>query len=145
MSECCKSGFQWAGTPVGKTTKVANLDTYVAGESSSKDRAILIISDIFGWTLPNVRLLADQYAQETSSTVFVPDFFGGEVIDPDAMSDPEKKATIDIGAFLGRNSKDIRWPEILAVTKKLRSDGYKKLAAIGFCYGGVCPSFLPIL
>jgi len=38
-------------------------------------------------------------------------------------------------AFIGRNSKDIRWPEIKQHAKTLKSQ-YTKLGAIGFCYGG---------
>lgn len=102
MSDCCKSGFKWAGQPSGKTTKIAGLDTYVAGSNS--DRAILIVPDIWGWTLTNTRLLADQYATETQSTVYVPDFFAGEVLDPDAMNDPEKRKAFDLMAFIGRHS-----------------------------------------
>jgi len=71
MSQCCLSGFKWDGTPVGKETKLANNDTYVTG--SNKDVAIMIVHDIFGWTFPNLRLLADHYAQEANATVYLPD------------------------------------------------------------------------
>jgi len=71
MSSCCKEGFQWNGKPTGKTSKIAGLEAYVAG--STKDRAILIVADIFGWTLPNVRLIADHFAKECEATVYVPD------------------------------------------------------------------------
>ena len=33
----------------------------------------MIIHDIFGWTLPNSRLLADHYAKEVDATVYLPD------------------------------------------------------------------------
>ena len=71
MSECCKSGFKWNGTPTGKEEKFAGLDTYVTGDN--KDVAILIVHDVFGWTLPNVRILADHYAKEANATVYLPD------------------------------------------------------------------------
>lgn len=67
----CKSGFKWNGQTVGKETKLNNTNAYVTGDS--KDAAILIITDVFGWTLPNVRLIADHYAQEANATVYVPD------------------------------------------------------------------------
>ena len=51
------------------------------------------------------------------------------------MSDPEKAKSFDLEAFLGRNSKEIRWPEIKAAAQTLKSQ-YSKVAAIGFCYGG---------
>lgn len=38
---------------------------------------------------------------------------------------------------MGRNSKDKRQPEIFAAATKLKKElGYKKVGAIGFCYGG---------
>jgi dienelactone hydrolase len=67
----CKSGFKWNGQTVGKEAKLNNVNAYVTGDS--KDAAILIITDVFGWTLPNVRLVADHYAQEANATVYVPD------------------------------------------------------------------------
>jgi len=51
------------------------------------------------------------------------------------LEDPAKGAKFDIQSFLGRNSKDIRQPEIFACAKELRSQ-YKRVGAIGFCYGG---------
>ncbi|KAJ9610818.1 hypothetical protein H2200_005595 [Cladophialophora chaetospira] len=135
MSSCCTAGFQWDGKPVGKETKLANLDTYVSGEN--KDAAVLIVHDVFGWTLTNVRLLADHYASEAGVTVYVPDFFGGEIVTPDMMENPDETKRLDIGAFMGRHSKDIRGPEIFACAKALKQElGFKKVGAIGFCYGG---------
>ncbi|KGY15752.1 hypothetical protein PABG_11410 [Paracoccidioides brasiliensis Pb03] len=34
------------------------------------------------------------------------------------------------------NSREIREPEIFACAKALRQKSYKKVGAIGFCYGG---------
>ncbi|KAF1353475.1 dienelactone hydrolase [Delphinella strobiligena] len=133
MSECCKSGFKWDGKAIGKVTKIANLDTYVTGDN--KDAAVLIVHDVFGWTLTNVRILADHYAKEANVTVYLPDFFGGEVVAPDALEDEEKRKNFDLMAFIGRNSKEIRFPEIKAVAQDLKKN-YKKVGAIGFCYGG---------
>ncbi|RMZ66257.1 dienelactone hydrolase [Pyrenophora seminiperda CCB06] len=131
--ENCKKGFQWDGQTTGKETKLNDVNAYFTGDN--KEAAILIVTDIFGWTLPNVRILADHYAKEANATVYVPDIFGGEVVDPDAMSDPEKQKNFDAKAFLGRNSKEIRWPEIKQHAQTLKSQ-YKKVGAVGFCYGG---------
>lgn len=51
------------------------------------------------------------------------------------LEDEEKRKNFDIMGFLKKNSKDIRQPEIFAAAKELRSQ-YKKVGAIGFCYGG---------
>lgn len=61
--------------------------------------------------------------------------FDGEVVDPDAMSDPEKAKKFDLMAFIGRNSKEIRWPEVKASAQELKKQ-YSKVGAMGFCYGG---------
>lgn len=71
MSSCCKEGFKWEGTPTGKESTIAGVKTYVVG--TNKERAILIVHDIFGWTLPNARLLADSYAKNVDATVYLPD------------------------------------------------------------------------
>lgn len=63
------------------------------------------------------------------------DSFDGEVIDPDTLHDPEKAKKFDLPAFIARHSKEIRYPEIKAAAQTLKSQ-YKKVVAIGFCYGG---------
>ncbi|CBX92072.1 hypothetical protein IAQ61_000262 [Plenodomus lingam] len=131
--ENCKTGYKWDGTAIGKETTLDNINTYVTGDN--KERAILIITDVFGWTLPNIRLLADAYAKEAKATVYVPDLFDGEVVDPDAMSDPEKAKKFDVMEFLGRHNKDVRWPQIKQHAQTLKSQ-YPKVGAMGFCYGG---------
>jgi dienelactone hydrolase len=57
------------------------------------------------------------------------------------MSDPAKREKFDLPAFLGRNSKDIRFPEIKLVAQALKSR-YPKVVGIGYCYGGWAQSQL---
>jgi dienelactone hydrolase len=71
--ENCKKGFKWDGASVGKETTLNNASAYVTGDS--KEAAILIVTDIFGWKLPNIRIIADHYAKEANATVYVPDMF----------------------------------------------------------------------
>ncbi|KAF2849029.1 dienelactone hydrolase family protein-like protein [Plenodomus tracheiphilus IPT5] len=131
--ENCKSGFKWDGTSIGKEGTLDNINTYITGDN--RERAILIITDIFGWKLPNIRIIADHYAKEANATVYVPDLFEGEVVDPDALSNPEKAKNFDVMAFIGRHNKDIRWPQIKQHAQTLKSQ-YAKVGTIGFCYGG---------
>ena len=57
--------------------------------------------------------------------------FDGEVLSSNLGAD------FDMNAFMARHSKDIRYPEILSCAIALkRNCGYKKLGAMGFCYGG---------
>lgn len=71
MSECCIKGFKWDTTPKGREAKFAGNNTYITG--SNPNVAILVIHDLLGWTFPNIRILADHYAEEVGATVYVPD------------------------------------------------------------------------
>ncbi|KAK4565245.1 hypothetical protein LTR86_003862 [Recurvomyces mirabilis] len=131
--ECCKSGHAWLGKPTGTEQKLANNNAYVTG--SSNERAILLVPDIYGWTLNNSRLLADSYAEKVNATVYVPDYFAGEVVHPDTLRDPERQKAFDMYEFAGRNSAEKRWPEVKACAEALKAQ-YAKVAAVGFCWGG---------
>ncbi|KAI1122110.1 putative hydrolase [Nemania abortiva] len=134
FSSCCLQTFKWGGTPTGTETKLAGNDSYVTGDN--KDAAVLIIHDVFGWKYPNVRLLADHYAREADVTVYVPDFFGGWVVDYE-LAEAGRFDKIDLASMTKKNSREIRAPEMEACAKALKSElGFKRLGTIGFCYGG---------
>ena len=57
--------------------------------------------------------------------------FDGEVVDPEELYSG-KPPLMD---FIGRNSKQLRRPEILAAAQELKLK-YNKVGAIGYCYGG---------
>jgi dienelactone hydrolase len=135
IGSCCLKGFEWNGTPSGKTGRISGSDneTYIAGDENT-DAAVLIVADLFGWTFNNIRLLADHYAREAKVTVYAPDFFGGEVIPSDLLVN-EQWEKIDLAGFLQRNSREARENEIFEFAKALRGK-YKKVGAVGFCYGG---------
>lgn len=135
-SDCCLNTFKWEGTPTGSETKLGNNDTYVATPASGSDtkRAILLVHDALGWTFPNLRLLADHYASESNSDVFMPDFFAGEVLPPEPIC-KGRWHEVDMKGFTTRNSRDIREPEIFACAKLLK-EKYSHVAAVGFCFGG---------
>ncbi|KAL3473707.1 Alpha/Beta hydrolase protein [Aspergillus californicus] len=131
-SNCCLKTFQWDGTPAGRTGKLANNNAYIAG--TNPDLAILIVHDMLGWTFPNVRLLADHYAREANATVYIPDFFGGEVLPFEPLI-AGRFNEVDLPSFRAKNSRDIREPEVFACAVALRKQ-YKITVAVGFCYGG---------
>ena len=56
---------------MGKEQMLGNNNAYVTGSNSNV--AIMLIHDMFGWTFPNTRVLADTYAKEVDATVYVPD------------------------------------------------------------------------
>jgi len=97
----------------------------------------MIVHDIFGWTLNNTRLLADHYAEEADVTVYLPDFYDGEVVDPARLAPDYKGEPFDRDTFLNTNNKETRQPEVFACAATLKQElGFKKVGAIGFCWGG---------
>ena len=53
------------------------------------------------------------------------------------MDDEKKREAFDWMEFIGRNNKEKCFPEISGFAKALKRDhGFKKVGAIGFCYGG---------
>lgn len=71
------SGHIHDGTPKGTEQTIAGLPTYVASpKDGSKDKTVIFITDIFGYKLPNVRILADEYADQ-GLRVLIPDLFDG--------------------------------------------------------------------
>ncbi|RKL44121.1 hypothetical protein BFJ72_g3854 [Fusarium proliferatum] len=133
MSDCCLKGFQWKAKPKGRNNTVAELNCYVSG--TNKDVAVIIVHDLFGWTFNNTRILADHLAQEVNATVYVPDFFGGEVVPTEILFDKSRMGEFDLGAFFKRNSKTVRRPELVRFAETLRSS-FSRIGAVGYCFGG---------
>ena len=69
----CTEGTYWPGTTNGTEAKLDSTNVYVSGSNS--EVAVLIVSDVFGWKLPNSRLLADHFAREANLTVYLPDLY----------------------------------------------------------------------
>lgn len=71
MNACCVKGYRWDAEPNGHETQLAGRGCYVTGGNS--DIAVLVVHDLCGWKFPNIRVLADHYAEELGATVYVPD------------------------------------------------------------------------
>jgi dienelactone hydrolase len=132
VSSCCVTGFEWEGTPVGRIDKLAQNDTYITGDNP--DIAVLLVHDLLGWSFPNVRLLADNYAREANVTVYIPDIFGGEALPFEPIIN-ERWHEFDLMGYMTKNARELREPEIFECAQALRAK-YKKVGAVGFCYGG---------
>lgn len=61
--------------------------------------------------------------------------FDGEVLPPKTLEDESRWKELDMPSFLGRNSKVNRQVAVFECAKALRSQ-YKRVGAIGFCFGG---------
>jgi dienelactone hydrolase len=126
--EHCVSGSIHTGNPIGKEDVIEDRKTYITGTNTQN--ALLYLTDVFGYDLPNHRLLADTFAAELPVTVYVPDF-----LDESAFpQDEEKRKNIDFGKFAAFNAKDKRFPQILKVAEHLRGK-YERVFTIGYCWG----------
>lgn len=75
----CVTGTVHDGTPTGTETTIHGIRTYVTrpDEGQPEKGLIVFITDIFGWKMPNNRLLADRYAKKGGYVVYIPDFLRG--------------------------------------------------------------------
>jgi hypothetical protein len=80
---CC-GGFIDEGQPSGKEETIAEVNCYVAtpqsgnGSQTNTNSFVVIATDVFGFRLPNARLIADSFAKELSIKCIVPDLFQGQ-------------------------------------------------------------------
>lgn len=156
MGDCCVSGHIHSGTPKGTVETIGGCKTYVAKASSgSKAQTVIFITDIFGYELPNVRLLADEYA-DNGFYVLIPDLFDGDSIPYDInllkavaplRSDPEVSDQVkkergsaveaNLYPWIGRHGEDVSKPIIEKFIAAVRADsGVSKIGSVGFCWGG---------
>lgn len=77
----CITGAIHEGVPKGSVSTIAKLPTYIAKPTSmpGKPGVIVIAPDVFGWNFANNRLLADEYAERSGHTVYLPDFMFGMI------------------------------------------------------------------
>ncbi|KIJ62730.1 hypothetical protein HYDPIDRAFT_30319 [Hydnomerulius pinastri MD-312] len=79
----CNRGSILEGTPTGSVAPVNGVNAYFASgassqvESTSKDFAVVLLTDAFGLALVNNKLLADKIAKDLACDVWVPDLFNG--------------------------------------------------------------------
>lgn len=136
-AQCCTIGVKHEGEPTGKSLKVEGIDAYEAvpiGKTVHKEVALLYIPDVIGiWQ--NSQLMADQFAANGYYT-FMPDPFNG---DPISLNRPEN---FDFMSWLTKGStgdnphtvKEVD-PIIQKSIEYLKSKGYKKIGALGYCFG----------
>ncbi|XP_015888243.1 endo-1,3;1,4-beta-D-glucanase-like [Ziziphus jujuba] len=114
----------------GHVEQVGGLNTYVTGPlDSNSNRAILLISDVFGYEAPNLRQLADKVAA-AGFLVVVPDFLYGDPFDLD-------NPNIDRESWLKAHTTDKGYEDAKVVIAVLKSKGVSAIGAAGFCWGGV--------
>jgi len=79
-SPCCVDpGAKQTHETQGSEEKIGGVNTYKTGQGKS---AIIIFTDVFGYSFINAQKLADSFAQGSQTTVLIPDYFNGDAMDP---------------------------------------------------------------
>ncbi|KAJ7079822.1 alpha/beta-hydrolase [Mycena belliarum] len=115
--------------PQGKNVTINGVLTYVSLPKNKKfdpTAAVLLLTDVFGLPSPDNLLLADQWAEAGFAT-YAPDYLNGNAL---AMGG-------DITAWAVNHTEVQTTPPLLAVIGALKSHGITKLAATGYCFGGL--------
>ncbi|XP_073066114.1 endo-1,3;1,4-beta-D-glucanase-like [Primulina eburnea] len=115
------------GSGGGSVLEMGGLQCYVSGPSDSK-LAIVLASDIYGYTAPNLRKLADKVAASGFYAV-VPDFFHGDPFDP---TNPNKTKPV----WMAQHDPIKAFEDTKPVLEALRGRGTSAIGVAGFCYGG---------
>ncbi|KMZ63451.1 Dienelactone hydrolase family protein [Zostera marina] len=103
------------------------LKSYVVGSHNST-KAIILISDVFGFEAPNLRKLADKVA-EIGFLVVVPDYFYGDPYLPDVPTNP-------LNIWIKSHMTDKGFEDSKPLIAALKSNGVTAIGAAGFCWGG---------
>ncbi|KAL5796773.1 hypothetical protein ACOSQ2_001593 [Xanthoceras sorbifolium] len=126
-SECCENPPALSSSSgAGSVVEMGGLKTYVTGPSHS-NRAILLISDVFGYEAPTLRKLADKVGA-AGFFVAVPDFFYGDPYAPDNVEKP-------IPVWIQSHGTDKGIEDAKPVIDALKSKGISAIGAAGFCWG----------
>ena len=154
--QCCASGSLHNGTPKGTISELQGLPVYIASPPSNRlpKGIVVILPDIFGWTLPNTRILADNFAAKGDFLVMLPDFMDGNVfpqhliisiraLDATGTFAWAKKAyhllrLVWYGfPFLRNDKAHLVRPRVINFFRGLQSSHPElPVAAAGYCWGG---------
>lgn len=167
MAQCCAEGFEHSGTPVGKVIKIGNIPTYysrakitstsstsVTSDDSYSSRVLVIATDVFGYELVNVRLVADRYAALGTFDVYIPDLHNGDSLKAETYDSILLKQTGFWNSLVGNLKFTASIPSLISWFSKhnekvstpivdnflyaLKSERplITKVGAIGYCWGG---------
>ncbi|KAL1408228.1 hypothetical protein Q8F55_005034 [Vanrija albida] len=159
ISPCCVQGSILPGTPRGTFEPAGgarSLGRYVVrpeGGSKSPKAALVLFYDIFGFQIPNPKLLADAFCTALGVDVIVPDYMpAGLPADHLAAAleaYPGEKAAqgwlarawgklslLRVLPYAGGMRDGAVNPKGEVAVAELKAEGYTRLVGIGYCRGG---------
>uniref|UniRef100_A0A8B9ICE9 Carboxymethylenebutenolidase homolog n=1 Tax=Anser brachyrhynchus TaxID=132585 RepID=A0A8B9ICE9_9AVES len=127
----CDTGDRFDYECCGQEVQVEHIKAYVCKPLASMDNAVIVIQDVFGWQLPNMRHMADIVAANGYIAI-CPDIFAGK----EAWKPSDDWSNLD-DCLKAQDPRKIN-KEADAILKYLKEQcGAKRLGVIGFCWGGV--------
>ncbi|KAF9255952.1 dienelactone hydrolase endo-1,3,1,4-beta-D-glucanase [Marasmius fiardii PR-910] len=151
----CFKGSILAEKPAGNFTSLDGAYLSPAPpdiDEESKSRAVVLFTDIFGLPLNNPKVIADSLAKRLKCDVWVPDQFGGQPpfpVEKMKHGPPERPgekfsffwfalSILPYAWKLFKNRPAVTDGRVKAFMDKLKTEKpqYKKIGAVGYCYGG---------
>lgn len=100
-------------------------------KTANPDKAIILISDIFG-IVSNSQLLADDFARNGYLAV-IPDVLNNDPINFGDWG----TGKVHLPTWIAKHGPETVEPAVEATIKHLREElGVKKIGAVGYCFGG---------
>lgn len=79
-SPCCVNpGAKQTHESQGHVEQISGVNCYKTGQGKT---AIILFTDIFGYSFINAQKLADSFAQNCQTTVLIPDYFNEDPMNP---------------------------------------------------------------
>ncbi|XP_056440297.1 carboxymethylenebutenolidase homolog isoform X1 [Gadus chalcogrammus] len=134
----CDIGDRMDYGGLGQEVQIEHIKSYVVKPSSGADKAVIVIHDIYGWTLPNTRYMADMLA-ENGYIAVCPDFYVGK--DPWSPTSDWSK----FQEWCEDKKPTVINREVEAVLRFLKEQcGVRLIGSVGFCWGGVAVHHLAL-
>ncbi|KAJ6512242.1 hypothetical protein C8R47DRAFT_1292436 [Mycena vitilis] len=147
----CFLGSALEGEPTGVISEIEGAYFASGGPEASVNRAIILLTDVYGLPLKNSKLLADNFARHPKCDVWIPTF--SQVCHPPVtvqqMNILPDRAGVKFGFFSVVKLLSRIWtsiPSLLIFNRSSVVDGrtvslkeqkkYEKFGAIGYCFGG---------
>jgi len=98
-------------------------------DEASKAQCIVICTDIFGYELPNVQILAKELAASCGVEVYVPDLCKGDACAPTGFDFTQ------LPQWFSKHGDSDTVPVLSSVLAALRAGGKTRIMTLGFCWG----------
>lgn len=132
MSSHCVIGKQYLGSPQGKFQRFGDVHCYVGTPTFEYDqkKALILLTDMFGITFSNNKLLVDNFARAGYWTI-APDYLCGDPAPPYAWNN----RGFNVHDWIDKHPAEVTWPVIREVIQALRDQGVTSFAVTGYCLG----------